>query len=117
MVTKALTIVLTGTPYGNERAAIAIELAEAALDKGHNVNLFAAADGTYATLSGQAGSGIPNIGERLERLIEGGMRAELCGSCLRFRGLTPDRLIDGAEPSTLRGMGKLVREADVVLNL
>lgn len=112
-----LTIMLSGSPYGGERAAHALRLAEAALEHGHKVNLFASADGTYAALSEQAAKGLPNIGEDLAELISRGLHVELCGSCLRYRGLSAERLIAGAQPSTLRGMGTLLREADVVLNL
>ena len=112
-----LTIVLAGSPYGTERAALALRLASAALDRGHKVNLFPSADGTYAALSGQVAKGLPDIGEELEALIARGAKVGLCGGCLRYRGLTHDRLIAGVRPSTLSGLGEMLREADVVLNL
>ncbi len=114
---KTLTIVLAGSPYGGERAVQALRLAAAALDRGHDVNLFASADGTYAAVSGQAAKGLPNIGKELNELIARGLRVELCGSCLRFRGLSADRLMEGTQPSTLKGLGAMLREADVVLSL
>jgi len=114
---KTLTIVLAGSPYGGERAAQALRLAAAALDRGHEVNLFASADGTYAAVSGQAAKGLPNIGRELEELVGRGLRVELCGSCIRFRGLSADRLVEGTQPSTLKGLGAMLREADAVLNL
>lgn len=117
MSKKTLTIALTGSPYGSERAAQALRLAAAALDRGHNVNLFPSADGTYAAVSGQAAKGLPNIGKELEELIARGLRVELCGSCLRFRGLSADRLIEGARPSSLNSLGVMLSEADVVLSL
>lgn len=115
MEKRTLTIVLAGTPYGSERAAQALRLAGAALDAGHRVNLFASADGTYAALSGQVAKGLPDIGAELEELIGRGLRVELCGSCLRYRGLAAERLLEGARPSTLKGMGAMLREADAVL--
>jgi tRNA 2-thiouridine synthesizing protein D len=117
MSKKTLTIVLAGSPYGGERAAQALRLAAAALDRGHAVNLFASADGTYAAVSDQAAKGLPNIGKELEELVARGLRVELCGSCLRFRGLSADRLVAGTQPSTLKGLGAMLREADAVLNL
>jgi tRNA 2-thiouridine synthesizing protein D len=114
---RTLTIVLAGTPYGSERAVQALRLARAALEKGHRVNLFATADGTYVALSGQAAKGLPNAGQELERLIERGLHVELCGSCVRFRGLSAERLVAGAPPSSLKGLGAMLREADVVVSL
>jgi tRNA 2-thiouridine synthesizing protein D len=114
---RTLTIVLAGTPYGGERGAHALRLAAAALERGHRVNLFATADGTYVALSGQAAKGLPNLGGELEGLIERGLRVELCGSCVRFRGLSADRIVAGARPSSLKGLGAMLREADVVLSM
>lgn len=117
MSERTLTIVLAGTPYGGERAAHALRLATAALERGHRVNLFASADGTYVALSGQAARGLPDAGGELERLIERGLHVELCGSCVRFRGVSPERLVPGARPSTLRGLGAMLQEADAVVSL
>jgi tRNA 2-thiouridine synthesizing protein D len=114
---RTLTVVLAGTPYGGERGAHALRLAAAALERGHRVNLFATADGTYLALSGQAARGLPNAGGELERLIARGARVELCGSCLRFRGLGSERLLAGARPSSLKGLGAMLREADAVVSL
>lgn len=116
MTDRALTIVLAGAPYGTERAFQALRLAEAALERGHRVNLFATGDGTYAALSGQSPAGLPNIGEQLRALIERGLRVELCGSCLRFRGLAADRLVPGARPGSLKRLGGMLQEAGIVVS-
>lgn len=114
---KSLTIVLSGTPYGSDRASVAMGIAEAALDAGHAVNLFASADGTYSVLSGQSVAGLVDIESKLTSLIDKGLHVELCGSCLRFRGISKDRLLASTDPSTLSGLGDLVQSADVVLSL
>jgi tRNA 2-thiouridine synthesizing protein D len=114
---RTLTIVLAGTPYGGQRAVHALNLATAALERGDRVNLFASADGTYVALTGQAARGLPDVGVELERLIERGLHVELCGSCVRFRGLSSERLVAGARPSSLKGLGAMLREADAVVSL
>lgn len=108
---------MSGTPYGTDRAEKALRLAEAAINRGHKVGLFLSADGTYAALSGQGGSGLPQIGEILTGLIAKSVKVELCGGCLRFRGLSADKLVAGTKPSTLRGLGRMVCQSDVVVNL
>lgn len=108
---------MSGTPYGGDRASTALGLAEAALEAGQLVNLFASADGTYLALSGQSVTGLVDIEDKLSSLIKRGLYVGLCGSCLRFRGISKERLIEGTNPSTLRGLGNLVQDADVVLNL
>jgi tRNA 2-thiouridine synthesizing protein D len=114
---RTLTILLAGAPYGGERAAHALGFAAAALTKGDQVNLFATSDGTYLAVSGQAARGLPDLGGELDDLIERGLRVELCGSCLRFRGLGPERLATGTQPSSLRVLGELLRESDAVVSL
>lgn len=117
MSDETLTIVLTGTPYGGDSALQALRLAEAALDRRRRVNLFASADGVYAALDGQVAKGLPEIGRLLEAQIARGMRVALCGACLRYRGVTRDRLVAGAAPGTLRDFGAMLREARAVVCL
>lgn len=114
---KTLTIFLTAAPYSGQSASTAMRLARAAHDAGHHVNLFASADGVYGFTIGHRVKGIPDaeIGFRL--LIGRGQRVELCGSCLTIRGLRREHLLVGAEPSSMPGLFRLVRESDVVLTL
>ncbi len=60
-VHKTLTIFLTGTPFGSQAAHTALNLAEAALEKGFRVNLFASADGVYSVMSKQKAAGLPLV--------------------------------------------------------
>lgn len=110
-VSRTLTIFLTGTPFGSQAAHTALNLAEAALNKGYGVNLFASADGVYSATAGQKATGLPRVGERLPALIEKGLRVDLCGSCLQLRNLRGDGRVGGARPSSLKNLFGMVAES------
>ncbi|BDG60548.1 DsrE/DsrF/TusD sulfur relay family protein [Caldinitratiruptor microaerophilus] len=112
-----LTLFLTGTPFGSEAARTALNLAEAALERGYRVNLFASADGVYAATAGQKAEGLPPVGERLPALIEKGLRVDLCGSCLQLRGLRREVRIDGTRPSSLKNLFAMVQESRAFIAL
>jgi tRNA 2-thiouridine synthesizing protein D len=113
---KTLVIFLAAAPYAGESVDTALRLAEAALDKGHHVRLFASGDGVHVAQAGQRAAGVPDALGGLRDLIPRGLKVELCGSCLHIRGLTRDLLVEGAEPSSLQGLFAAVQEADVLVS-
>ena len=50
---KTLGILIFSTPYGSESTDTAIKLAEAALEMGHQVSIFAHGDGVHGFTAGQ----------------------------------------------------------------
>lgn len=114
---KTLTLFLATTPYGYQNTQTAISLAEAALDRGHRVILFASADGVYNFTAGHKPKGVPDAEQGFSRLIAKGLVVELCGSCLSLRGIGKDDVIPGARPSSLRTLFSLLGESDAVLSL
>ena len=114
---KTLTLFLTTTPYANENTHTAMQLARAALDNGYAVNLFASADGVYNFTQGQAPKGLPDAGKEFADLIARGLHVELCGTCLTFRGITPDRQLPGSEPSSMKRLFGLMKSSDVFITL
>lgn len=112
-----LTIFLATTPYGYENTQTALKLAEAALDRGHRVVIFASADGVHNFTPGQKARGVPNAEAGFARLIEKGLRVELCGTCLTFRGIGKEEVMPGAAPSSLKTLFGLVAESDAVISL
>ncbi len=114
---KMLTLFLASTPYSGQNADTALRLASAALDRGRAVHLFASADGVHLAQEGQRPAGVPDLPSALQSLIARGLQVELCGSCLRFRGLGGDRLVAGTEPSSLKGLFGAIEASDAVLSL
>ena len=114
---KTLTLFLTTTPYANENTHTAMQLARAALDNGYAVNLFASADGVYNFTQGQAPKGLPDAGKEFADLIARGLHVELCGTCLTFRGISPDRQLPGSAPSSMKRLFGLMKSSDVFITL
>lgn len=115
-MTRTLTIFLAATPYGGQDAHTALRLAEAALAKGHAVHLFASADAVHLAQAGQRPVGTPDLPRLLDTLIGNGLIVELCGSCVRLRGIGAN-LLHGTTPSSLKGLYSAISASDAVLSL
>lgn len=74
---KSITLFLSTSPYSDENTLSTIKIAEAALDKGHTVNVIASADGVYSFLKKQKAKGITNAEEEFSRLIQKGLKVYL----------------------------------------
>jgi sulfur relay (sulfurtransferase) complex TusBCD TusD component (DsrE family) len=91
-----LTIMLTTGAMMGTGAYKATKLAEAAMRKGHRVNLFCYGEGITALKKGQAPKRFANVEDMLADLIGKGLNVAACQTCLKARGYTADDLIDGA---------------------
>lgn len=74
---KTFTLLLGTAPYQAENTLSAMKIAEAALSKGHTVNLIASGDGVYNFLKGQKAKGIPNAEEIFGGLLKKGLKVYL----------------------------------------
>ena len=114
---KTLTLFLTTPPFGFENTLTALRLAQAALDRGHGVNLFASADAVYAFERDQKAAGLPDPVQGFGALIARGLHVELCGSCLTLRGIGKGAVLGGSEPSSMKRLFGLMRAGDVFVTL
>jgi sulfur relay (sulfurtransferase) complex TusBCD TusD component (DsrE family) len=74
---KTFTMFLSTSPYSYENTLSTVKIADAALNKGHTVNVIASADGIYCFLKKQKAKGITNAEEELSRLIQKGLKVYL----------------------------------------
>lgn len=114
---KTLTLFLFTSPYLSEHSHTAMKLAEAALAKGYQVNLFASADGVYNFTKGHKAKGLPNAEKKFGALIQQGLRVDLCGTCYLFRGIPQDSFVSGAAPSSMQNLFVLANQSEVFLTL
>lgn len=77
VMSKTMTLLLSTSPYSYENTLSTVRIAEAALNKGHTVNLIASADGVYCFLKKQKAKGITNAEEEFSRLIQKGLKVYL----------------------------------------
>jgi len=74
---KNMTLFLSTSPYSYENTISTVNIANAALSKGHTVNLIASADGIYCFLKKQKAKGITNAEEEFSALIQKGLKVYL----------------------------------------
>jgi sulfur relay (sulfurtransferase) complex TusBCD TusD component (DsrE family) len=76
-MSKTMTLFLSTSPYSYENTLTTVKVAEAALRKGHAVNVIASADGVYSFLKKQKAKGIMNAEEEFSALIQKGLKVYL----------------------------------------
>ena len=82
-----LGILFFDGPYQAQASETVIKLAEAALDKGHEVRIFCYMDAVNALLENQKQiEGIFNIEEGFREILNKGATIRLCNLCLLVRG-------------------------------
>src|SRR5512143_656910 len=98
-----ILFVLNDPPYGTERCYNALRLAHSLVKKEPTteVVVFLMADAVTAARSGQrTPDGYYNVERMLQRVLAGGGRVLLCGTCMDARGLAEPDVLAGARRST-----------------
>jgi len=89
---SSILVHATHGPEAPTRAALALLVARAALDEGHQVSLFLAGDAALlirdAVLDNLAGLGTGKAREHFDALVGGGARFYVSGMSAKARGLT-----------------------------
>jgi uncharacterized protein involved in oxidation of intracellular sulfur len=96
-------LILNDPPYGSERSYNGFRLAlSLAKREGTDVRVFLMGDAVGCAVAGQQ---TPDGYYNLERMIKGLEKKDVaigcCGTCLKARGITDDRLASGATHSSL----------------
>lgn len=82
-----LGILFFDGPYQAQASETVVKLANAALDKGHEVRIFCYMDAVNAVLENQKKvEGIFNIEEGFRKILDKGATVRLCNLCLLVRG-------------------------------
>ncbi|MBW1943088.1 MAG: DsrE family protein [Deltaproteobacteria bacterium] len=114
-----IAIFLSEGPWQSENCEIFASLAEAALDKGHEVEGFFYMDGVYNAIKHQTFPGGVTVPvERMKRLVEKGAKICACGLSANARGLEYGKeFIEGISVGGLPDMSEMVSEADAFITL
>lgn len=110
-------LILNDPAYGTERSYNGFRLAKSlAGQEGNQVRVFLMGDGVTCAMAGQS---TPNGYYNLERMLRStaanGTEIGCCGTCLDARGMTDDRLADGARRSSLDELTEWAGWADKVI--
>lgn len=118
-MTGKLLIFLCDSPFQNESVDHAVEIAKAALEKGHGVNVYLMMDGVYNPSTSQNGEpfNMDSVSERLDELAKDGVEISTCRVCMEIRGVTEENMPEGVDVGGIFDLSEMVAESDVVLNL
>lgn len=113
-----LGILLTLGPLQFENWETAANIAEAAMDKGHNVNFFYYLDGVYNPNKNQT---FPDLSvmpkDRFAKLAERGAKIIACGVCVRARGQKGEEYVKGVTVGGLPDFAEIVGDVDKLITL
>jgi len=114
-----IVLLLNEGPWQTENYEIFARLAEAALDKGHEVEGFWYIDAVYNGIKNQKFAEIDILPvERMKNLLEKGAKIIACGVCANARGLERGKeFIEGIRVGGLPDMADMVSEADAFISL
>jgi uncharacterized protein involved in oxidation of intracellular sulfur len=113
-----ILFILNDPPYGTERDYNALRLAPALAkaDSTTEVTVFLMAD---AVSGGHKDQKVPqgyySVEKMLKRVLLGGGKVLLCGTCMDARGLTDADIMEGARRSTMDELAAATLAADKVI--
>jgi len=111
---KMLLVVRAG-PYAFQHMQTVTDLANAALDKGHDVKLFLTED-AVVTMNADVKTGSEkNMTEACRNLADRGVDIQGCGACCQFRGQKRAAIAPEFRVAGTATLAKLVADADRVL--
>jgi uncharacterized protein involved in oxidation of intracellular sulfur len=109
-------IVVNDAPYGTERAYNALRLAGAVAKRpGEAVRVFLVGDGASCAMAGQrVPTGYYHVETMLKGIVRHGGEVGVCGTCMDARGMDAERLVEGAQRSSLEQWAEWTLWADKV---
>lgn len=115
---SSLLILLFDPPFQRDSAEHTYEIAQAALRKGHKVNIFLMMDGVYNPVKSQNGETfhMHSISEKLGELLGKGVRIVACRVCAELRGIKQEMLPEGLDVGGIYDLADMVAESDVVIS-
>lgn len=106
------------SPYTYEDTDTIINMAEAAVNKGHEVAIFLFADSVLAINGAVKPLKIDrDIPKKMGDLIQKGVEVHICGICFQYRGLDREEIIPGAKLSGLPELASIIAEYDRFVSL
>lgn len=114
-----LGLLLTSGPFQFQQWDTAASLAEAALDKGHEVRVFLYLDGVYNPIKSQTFPDLPVMPkDRFAGLVGRGAQIIACGVCVNARGLEKGKdYIEGVKVGGLPDFADIVGDVDRLITL
>ncbi len=97
---------------------VLVKLAQAALDRGHAVKVFAYGEGISALKDGQDPKRFPNVGGILREQISQGLTLVACETCCHARGMRRGEEFEGSKIGSMTNdLSVFVSECDRMVTL
>jgi uncharacterized protein involved in oxidation of intracellular sulfur len=113
----AMVMIITESPYGNEKPWNALRLAKALVAIKQNIRLFLLGDAVTLAKKGQKPpTGYYNLGRMVTELVSSGAEVLVCGTCIDSRGLKGEDLVEGVTAGKMLDLARWVADAPKVLN-
>ena len=112
-----LGFLLLTAPYTFQNTDHAIGLMEAALEKGHTCDVFLYMDGVIASSANIKPGQDRSIPNKIQALMEKGVRFTSCGVCCNYRGVKHTDFQNGIKQAGLAALGRMINECDRVITL
>jgi uncharacterized protein involved in oxidation of intracellular sulfur len=112
-------MIISSSPYGDERIWNALRLAEALSCSAERVkvNIFLIGDAVNAAKKGQKpAKGFYNIEKMLSDLVKVGAEINVCHTSMNLRGLTEQDLVKGTCVGTITGLSKWVEKSQKTIS-
>jgi uncharacterized protein involved in oxidation of intracellular sulfur len=115
---EVLTMIISSSPYGDERIWNALRLAEALCCVGAKkmkINIFLIGDAVNAAKKGQKPPrGFYNIEKMLTDLVKAGVNVRVCHTSMNLRGLTEQDLVKGTRMGSITELSQWIQQSQKV---
>ncbi|MFA6710100.1 MAG: DsrE family protein [Candidatus Methanomethylophilaceae archaeon] len=113
-----LTIQVRSGTMMNMDPNVAIKLTEAAMERGHKVNIFCYGEGVTFVKAGQNPKRFLNVGEKIEKLASLGVETVACETCCQARGIQRGEEVKGSKIGSITNdFSRFVSESDRLITL
>ena len=113
-----MLVLLCDSPYQHESVDHVIELTQAAIGKGHMVDIYLMMDGVYNPLISQSGEPfqMESVSDQFKALLGMGANVTGCRVCMKLRGVEVDSLPAGVDVGGIFDLSEMLAKADAVLS-
>lgn len=113
-----LLMLLCDSPFQHESVDHVLNIARAAIAKGHMVDIFLMMDGVYNTLNTQSGEPfhMDSVSDSVKTLMELGAKVSGCRVCMELRGVTTELTPEGMDVGGIFDFSEMLVESDVSLS-
>ena len=118
IVLGKILLIICDPPFQSDRVDKAYKIADAALEKGHQVSIFLFMDGVYNMLTTQNGEHfrMETSADRLNRLMDKGAVISCCNLCKDLRGIEDHMMVDVITPQGVSWMNDEMEDTNVVIS-